>query len=290
MAEMDQGIKRLLQARPQDVLTLALPGVEYLAPMPTDVATEPQLVLDTLYRVRYQGEECAVNIEAQVYPDPAMPRRCFEYGTRASIVHGLPVLSVVVWLQRRGAVPTPPYEMRVGSWVQGVWQFFNVEIYQLLAGQIVASGALGLLPLVPFMQGADVATVQQAAQAVKGRAEPELAGDLVSLLAVFMARFHGEEAARAMVRRVFMSTEILDESPLYQSWIREAMAKGKVEGKADGLREAARMVLEGRFGALPPELMAALNAADEPMLVALMTHVATGTIEQLYARLRQPGA
>jgi hypothetical protein len=68
---MDQGIKRLLQARPQDVLTLALPGVEYLAPMPTDVATEPQLVLDTLYQVRYQGEECAVNIEAQAYPDAA---------------------------------------------------------------------------------------------------------------------------------------------------------------------------------------------------------------------------
>ncbi len=53
MAEMDQGIKRLIQTRPVDVLALALPDVEYLGTQPIDVATEPQLVLDTLLRVRY---------------------------------------------------------------------------------------------------------------------------------------------------------------------------------------------------------------------------------------------
>jgi hypothetical protein len=76
MADMDQGVKRLLQAHPADIIHLALPGAEYLAPIKTDVATEPQLVLDTLYRVRFQGEECGVNVEIQGYPDPAMPRRC----------------------------------------------------------------------------------------------------------------------------------------------------------------------------------------------------------------------
>lgn len=96
MAELDQAIKRLLQAYPGDVLELAFPGVRYLGPLQTDVATEPQLVLDTLFRVRYQGEECAINVEAQASHDPKMPRRCFEYGARASIVHNLPVLSVVV--------------------------------------------------------------------------------------------------------------------------------------------------------------------------------------------------
>lgn len=45
---MDQGIKRLLQMRAADVLEYVLPGCRYVRPMPIDVATEPQLVLDTL--------------------------------------------------------------------------------------------------------------------------------------------------------------------------------------------------------------------------------------------------
>lgn len=296
MADMDQGIKRLLQTHPADVLTLAVPGVEYLGPIATDVATEPQLVLDTLFRVRYHGEECAINVEAQAYPDASMPRRCFEYGSRASIVHGLPVLSLVLWLQRRGAVPTSPYEMRVGSWVQSTWHFFGVEVYMLRAADIVATASLGLLPLVPFMQGADTAVIERAARVVKERdsQRPEDAEDLVSLLAVFMAHFHGEDAARAMVRRVFMSTEILDQSPLFRSMIREAtekgLAEGEAKGEAKGLREAARAVLEGRFGTLDADTLAALSAADDATLKALLPHLGTDTLAQVRERLGLPEA
>ncbi len=102
MREMDQGIKRIVQTHPQDVLQLALPGAEYLGPAPVDVAAEPQLVLDTLQRVRYHGVECLVDIEAEATPRPDIGRRCFEYGSRASVVHQLPVVSVVLWLERGG--------------------------------------------------------------------------------------------------------------------------------------------------------------------------------------------
>jgi 3-methyladenine DNA glycosylase/8-oxoguanine DNA glycosylase len=96
----------------------------------------------------------------------------------------------------------------------------------------------------------------------------------------------GEKAARALIRRVFMSTEILDESPLFRSMMREATSKGK----AEGMREAAQAALEGRFGALDTEVLAALNAADAAALKGLMAHLATDTIEQVRARLRQPGS
>lgn len=281
---MDQGIKRLLQVHPADVISMAYPGAEYLAPIATDVATEPQLVLDTLFRIRFQGEECAVNIEAQVYPDPRMPRRCFEYGSRASVVHGLKVLSVVLWLERHGPVPDPPYTMQIGTWVQSTWNFVNIEVYDLSAPAIVSAGNLGLLPLTPFMQGADVPAIERAAAIIKERASSEEASDLVSLLAVFMARFYGSSAAREMVRRVFMSTEILDTSPLYQ----EMKAEGRAEGRAEGLREAVRLALEGRFGALDADLLAALNAADEARLREVIAHVASDTLGQVRERLRQP--
>jgi predicted transposase YdaD len=288
MGDMDQGLKRLLQARPADVLALALPGIEYLEPMPTQVATEPQLELDTLFRARFEGLECAVDVEVQTYPDPTMPRRCFEYGSRASIVHkGLPVFSVVLWLQPRGPIPPSPYEMRVGSWKQATWEIINVEVYRLVATAILASGALGLMPLVSFMAGADVPVIQRAAHTIKDQAPPDLTGDLVSLLAVFTARFHGDSAARALVRSVFMSTDLLEESPLYRAWRAEARAEGEAAGRAEGLHEATRTALEGRFGTLDEETGALLDAATEPALRAVLAHIAIDTLDQVRERLRQ---
>lgn len=105
MAEMDQGIKRLLQAHPQDMLSLALPGAEYIEALPMDVATEPQLVLDTLLRVRYQGVICAVDIEAEAIPRDSIAQRLHEYGARAMFVTRLPVISVVLWLEPGGIAP-----------------------------------------------------------------------------------------------------------------------------------------------------------------------------------------
>ncbi len=52
MPDMHQGAKGAVLAAPQDLVTFALPGAEYLGTVPTDVAAEPQLVLDTLLRVR----------------------------------------------------------------------------------------------------------------------------------------------------------------------------------------------------------------------------------------------
>ena len=283
MAEMDQGIKRLLQAHPADVLELALPGVVYLEPMPAEVATEPQLLMDTLFRVRYRGVECAVNVEAQAYPDPAMPRRCFEYGSRASVVFGVPVLSVVLWLERRGTIPAPPYQMFAGDWLQATWQFTNIEVYDLPAPSIVASEHLGLLPLVPLMRDTGIEMIESAARVVKEKSSPEEASVLASLLAVFGARQFGPQAMRAVIRRLFMSTEILDQSPLYREWV----DKAKAEGEAKGLREAARAALEGRFQTLDAALLAALDTATPAALKDALRHITTDSLEEATERLRQ---
>jgi hypothetical protein len=112
---MDQGIKRLIQTYPQDVLAFVLPGATYEGMLTVDVATEPQLVLDTLLRIRYQGVECAVDIEVEAYPRAGIDRRLFEYAARAGIVASLPIISVVLWLNADGAPPTSPYELRAAA-------------------------------------------------------------------------------------------------------------------------------------------------------------------------------
>jgi hypothetical protein len=296
MGEMDQGLKRLLQIAPEVLIPFLVQGCQYLESLTTDVAVEAQLVLDTLFRVLYQGIECLLNIEIQSSADADMARRCFDYAKRASFLYKVPVMSIVLWLRKRGTLPATTYEERVGDRLLGTWNIFSVEIYNLQARDMINTGIVGLLPLVPFMQGADLATIEEAAQVVEAQAPEELQATFTTLLAVFTAQFHGKDAARALVRRLKMATNILEESPLYREWVDTAKAEGKIEGKAEGkiegkaegehegLAMAVKLVLEGRFGGITEDLATAIQAAEVGTLRDALLHAGTDNLDALRVR------
>ena len=279
MAEKDQGAKAVIQLRPADWIAYVLPGAEYQGPLETDVATEPQLMLDTLSRARYQGMDCAVNLEIQSAYDKTIPRRMFLYGSRAMGVHGLPVISVVLWLYSKGRVPASPYRVQVGDRLVMDWHFINIEMRKLSASAMITSGPLGLLPFVPFMQRANEQLAEQAMRRVKEQAPEDQIETLGFVMAVFIAEvFHNESLAWAIARRVFMSIDLFKESPLYQSLVKQA----KEEGMAQGMREIAQSALESRFGPLSADVLQALSAADEATLKAV---VASNSLEQVRQQL-----
>lgn len=279
MAEKDQGAKAIIQLRPADFIQQVLPEAEFVGPLETDVATESQLMLDTLYRIRLAGVECAVNIEIQAAYDKDMPQRLFEYGTSAMRVHKLPAFTVVLWLQSKGHAPASPYRVQVGTYLLTEWHFFNVEMRKLSASAMITTGPLGLLPFVPFMQGTNEQFAEQAMQRVKEQAPSDQQDTLALILAVFIAEvYKSDDLARAIVRRVFMSTDLLKDSPLYQSLVREAVREARMDAK----RELAQAVLERRFGPLSQDVLQALNTADETTLSAAG---ASDTLEQARAHL-----
>ncbi len=286
MADMDQGIKRLIQTHPADVLALALPGAEHLGVLSTDIAAEPQLMLDTLQRIRYQGVECAANIEAEARPRPDMPRRCFEYGARASIIHNLPVISIVLWLEPGGAVPASPYELRVGDHLIATWHFIGIEVYRLNASDLLARGEVGLLPLIAFTEdGKSLETVEAAANAVQERAPAKDMAELELLLALFSARNLGTEPVMGLIRRLFMNREILEESPLYHWLMQKATEQGMAQGEERGLREAVLILLRGRFGEPTDDVVQATATASRETLNAILLNAATDTLAQVRGRL-----
>lgn len=97
-----------------------------------------------------------------------------------------------------------------------------------------------------------------------------------------------------------MSQEILESSPLYQLWYREATEKAAREAREAAEREAAqavaqaaaqatrnatRIALQGRFGELPPVLAEAIASADPAALQRVLEHVGTDALEQVRERL-----
>jgi hypothetical protein len=82
-------------------------------------------------------------------------------------------------------------------------------------------------------------------------------------------------------------SRIMIESPLLQEWGKRLEAMGEARGEARGLavgeargvanarREDIRRILGRRFGAVPPELSAALEAAEAGRLEALLDEAVT---------------
>jgi hypothetical protein len=57
------------------------------------------------------------------------------------------------------------------------------------------------------------------------------------------------------------------------------------EGKTEGARRMARLALEGRFGPLAEDMLAALRSADEITLTAVASHLTSDALQQVQARL-----
>lgn len=293
MGDMDQGIKRLLQTYPQDLLTVAFPDGDplYLGPVATDVAMEPQLITDTLQRARVYGEECIIDWEAEAYPSAEMPRRCFEYGTRTDTIHRVPVLSVVLFLQPKGNAPQSPYVRTLGPITIATWHFQSIEMYKLRGSDILRSGLIGLLPLVPFMADRSLEIIAEAAEVIKEQVSDAVQFQtLEGMLSVFGTRLFGRGAIDPIMRRLGMNFDIMAESPLFQEWANAAEARGEQKGLREGMREIVRRSLEVRFGPLDPATLAAVNAASDDSLVAVNLQIATASLDEIRARLTQAPA
>jgi hypothetical protein len=293
MGEVDQSFKRLFLLRVDALLAWLLGDVTNVAPVPTDLATERQLLPDTLYRAIFEGILCLINVEIQSEPDDEMPYRLYLYAARATHEYRLPVISVVIWVFDRGAVPTPPYRIQIGSWFAGSWNYHSVKLYELDPQTLLAAGLPGILPLVPLTRGATDADAEAAMQRLVQEAPAEEAQSLGALLSIFYSQIREDKAlGQALFRRFFMANidNFVETNPILRDVWEKVNARGQAAGLTQGVQLAIRGTLEGRFGPLSQDMLDAIAARDAAQLTELARYAGTETLEQLRARLGLNGA
>lgn len=131
----------------------------------------------------------------------------------------------------------------------------------------------------------DFAVNERAAEIAKVRASDDDVVELEELLAVFAARGHGAGPSLALFKRLIMSNELLESSPLYQLWYREATEKAAARTEPQATRNATRIALRGRFGERPSALAQAIASAGTATFQRVLGHVGTDTLEQARERL-----
>ncbi|HEV7215126.1 MAG TPA: hypothetical protein VGP33_08355, partial [Chloroflexota bacterium] len=122
-------------------------------------------------------------------------------------------------------------------------------------------------PLAALMSGANEAMILEVAERI-ARTYLPLAerGELTGLLAVLAGMRLPPGAVANMVRRSPMLRELVRELGVAEIFEPEAAARGESRCVVAGMRELVQTRLERRFGVLRADELAALEAADAPLL------------------------
>ena len=103
MAEYDTIPKQLIRIYPQDLIRLALGReeveIEVEEVLDTELPKVETRLVDSLLRVRIDGEEALIHIEFQTADSANMARRMASYIIRLIEQYDLPVYSFVIYLR-----------------------------------------------------------------------------------------------------------------------------------------------------------------------------------------------
>jgi hypothetical protein len=243
-----------------------------------ELAPAPRQV-DLVWRILTpRGAEALLHIELQLEPDEEMGQRMLEYGMRLYERDHLPILSVVIFLQRTSTLPIPPYVIELDGEELFRYRYFVIRLWEVPQERILGKPYPVLWPLVGLMAGATPDTVVAVGQQIAELQEMKtpLKEELVGYLGLLAGIQLGNAEVRAALRRHPMVNELWQHSSVAQAL--------KEEGRLEAARRIARRALERRFRSLPEEIVAALGRADEATLEELAVE-ADLSLEQVQVRL-----
>ncbi|HLJ82434.1 MAG TPA: hypothetical protein VKT52_13165 [Ktedonobacterales bacterium] len=270
----DQLLKWMLTRAHDGFLALVAPGLVWRGERSPEVPAVARYA-DLVWEIeRHDGRRGLLHIELQLKVEDDIGERLAEYAIRLYRRDHLPVRSVVVFL-RKATVPTSPFVIPWEEHDDSLrCTFIVVRLWEVPQEKVLATDDYDLWPLAALMAGATVETTVALAERLATIPAPQqersdLIGLLVGLSGVNIAR----DILLSMLRRNPVIDEILKESSIAEVF------------REEGMRRTVHIVLEGRFGPLADDLLAAINGADEAALEQVAAHAATDTLEQIRERL-----
>ena len=249
----DVNLKRLFKAHGSDFLWLT--GDRETKVLSVDVLElqEIKRSVDCVIRLRRNDEIYYRHIEFEARFDPKIAERCFRYNALLLLQLQAPVLTTVLYLHPPGPAESElQYRVMLGAEEINAWRFGVVRLWEIEAETALASGAPGLMALVPLLKGGDPAAIWTAAQRIRTILPGSQMSDAEGILWLLAeGRYNRQEFAGRIGRDNMQGLiDLIKQSPLYQQAVSEGEARGRAEGEANGRAEGEA---SGRAGALAAE-------------------------------------
>lgn len=270
----DQLLKSLLTRAHDGFLALVAPDLRWRRERSPELPAVKRQA-DLVWEVeREDGRPGLLHVELQTAVDRGIGERLAEYGIRCWREYHLPVRSVVVYVREARNVPDGPFIIAWGDDETLRYRFDVVRLWTIPRERVLATEHYGLWPLAALMADVTEETMLATAEQIARAPAPlHERSDLAGVLALLASRRLSADVVQQLLRRNRMLDELIAESPLAELW------------KEQAKRELARDALEGRFGSLPEDIVAAVQEADEATVRALVRHISTDTMEQVRERL-----
>jgi predicted transposase YdaD len=188
----------------------------------------------------------------------------------------LPVYSCVIYLKNHASVPRSPFTKGLPNGEEVVrFHYRSIELGKLVAGELLQTGLVGLLPLLPLTQ--DGARREVVEEMISGLVSAEKTESL--WIGYALASKVMDDDLKWLKRRFAMLEDILRDTPLYQEVLAEGMEKGleeglekgREEGKLEAQRQTFLDVVQERFPAIVRLAKQQADAIQDPEVLRHLT-------------------
>jgi hypothetical protein len=310
----DQLLKAILERLLQDFLELFFPEVaarldfrtlqfvdkEVIANVPDGTVREADIVAKL--ETREGGPELVlVHVEVQTEPESDFPRRMFEYYSVLRLHYGIPVLPIALYL--RGGPHSRLSEYRESLFDEKLllFRYHTVALARLSAEEYVETSPLGaaLAALMATRGNRARLRLSMIGRVLGSGWDEALKYLLVNVIETFfeLSGEDAEEYKRLVSRKEYRAVQEVEltwadkllergrEEGLergIEKGLEKGLVKGREEGVVEGMRRALLMQLTVKFGELPPEIKAKVDAMSIADLDSLVGRVLTSkTLNEL---------
>lgn len=272
--DWDDAIKRLFREHPQDFVSWLVKDAIYDGAVSGELKNRTRRA-DILVNIVQRETQKAglLHAEIQSKDDENIIERLQEYNLMSTLTYRKPVISFLILLRPMPGAPGSPVITALFDEIE-IWRFHYVVIrmWEIPAEELLRSGLIGLLPLVPLTKGGTeqetlLTTVTELAEAKEF--------DLLALAKVIASLIMKGKIAQETLERIFaMYQSILEDSWVYQEIMQRGIEKGIEKGLDKGLAQGEQRALLAMIQKRFPDI---LETARE--LVGGITNA--GTLENL---------
>ena len=278
----DDAIKRLFREHPQDFVSWLVKDAIYDGAVSGELKNRTRRA-DILVNIVQRETQKAglLHAEIQSKDDENIIGRLQEYNLMSTLTYRKPVISFLILLRPMPGAPGSPVITALFDEIE-IWRFHYVVIrlWDIPADELLRSGLIGLLPLVPLTKGG---TEQETLLTTVTELAAAKEYDLLALAKVIASLIMKGKIAQETLERMFaMYQSILEDSWVYQEIMQRGIEKGIEKGIDKGLdkgltqgeQRALLAMIQKRF----PDI---LETARE--LVSGITNA--GTLEELVGEI-----
>ncbi len=263
----DRSVKALARRYPQPFVKVALGSIEDLTveTIENPEINLPERRLDFVYGLRRDDREYILHLEFQLEHQADLPERMFTYNALLTATYERPVLSAVIYLERRNYRELPQeYAVVFRGRKVHTFPYLVVKLWEF-AGAI-ASGELSELSplLILATEEKDEKVLARSRELILATGDGKWRANALSIAITIARRYFSKEFLLKFFRE---ELEMLQEADIVQDWINKGIEKGIEKGEVKATRSAVLDVLSERFGVVKKGISARLAAIDDPAVL-----------------------